>query len=248
MSQKQAVIFGCDAYALEIARNLTDSGYAVHLFTLFEEKLSKLRETMPEMEVSLFDLSDDWQDLERYPHKGLLVYCALCDEAKNVFLTISLRTAFEELAIIALASDREHATKLKMAGANKTIVTAQITANILHEHISNPTVSKLMQKILFEKSDLKVAQITVTERSELCGMRVIDTEAVQTHYRIILLAVIDRELQTFFAFNKKGLEHEIEEGEILIAVGEEAEIEAFRDATGEHYILDWHRWHWRDDG
>ena len=247
MSKKEAVIFGCDAYALEIARNLTESGYAVHLFTLYEEKIPKLRETLPEVEVSLFDLSDDWHDLEGFERERLLVYCALCDEAQNVFLTISLRTAFETLAIIALASDREHATKLKMAGANKTIVTAQITANILHEHISNPTVSKLMQQILYEKSDLKVAQIALSGESDFVGKRVIDTEAVQARFHVILLAVIDRDLQTYFAFNRKGLEHKINEGEILILVGREEDIEACREATGEHYILDWHRWHWHDD-
>lgn len=247
MKKKEAAIFGCDAYALEIARNLTESGHTVHLFTLYEEKIPKLRETIPEIEVSLFDLSDDWEDMERFDREHLLVYCALYDEAKNIFLTISLHTAYPSVAIIALASDREHATKLKMAGANKTIVTAQITANILHEHISNPTVSKLIQEILYEKSDLKIAQIALTAESEIIGKRVIDTEASQARFNVILLAVIDRELQTHFAFTRKGREHEISEGEILIIIGKEEDIETCREVTGEHYILDWHRWHWRDD-
>jgi len=247
MSKQRVLIFGCDAYALQIARNLTESGHAVHLFTLYEEKLPLLQESIPQMEVSLFDLSDDWQELEQYDKENLLVYCALCDEAKNVFLTISLRTAFEKIAIIALASDREHATKLKMAGANKTIVTAQITANILHEQISNPTISQLMQKILYEKSDLKIAQITVSAKSELVGVRVIDTESIQANHAIILLAVIDDTLQTLFAFTKRGLEHKIAEGEILIVIGKTEDIQAFKEVTGDHYILDWYRWHWRDD-
>ncbi|RUM63567.1 MAG: hypothetical protein DSZ05_08355 [Sulfurospirillum sp.] len=247
MNKKYNLIFGCDEYALQIARNLIESGEKVHLFTLFEEKIETLHEMIPQMEVSLFDLSDEWGEIERYDPENMLVYCALSDEAKNVFLTISLRTAYENIAIIALASDREHATKLKMAGANKMIVTAQITANILHELISNPTVSQLMQKILYENSDLKIAQITVSDRSELIGMQLHETEPIQARYHIILLAVIDAELQTWFAFNQKGLQHQISEEEILIVVGRESDIEAFREKTGDHYILDWRRWHWKDE-
>ncbi len=247
MKALQTLIFGCDEYAQQIARNLLETGQKVYLYTLYEEKIALLEENLPEAEIALFDLSDDWHNLECHDCDNILVYCALCDEAKNVFLTISLHTAYETMPIIALASDREHATKLKMAGANKTIVTAQITANMLHEQISYPTVSLLMQNLLYERSDLKIAQITVSKRSELIGLQVRESEAMQSRYRLILLAVIDSELQTLFAFTRKGMEHTISEGDILIVMGRSEDIEAFREATGEHYRLDWHRWHWKDD-
>ena len=246
MSRKKFLIFGCGEYAQQIARNLIDSGRKLRYFSLDAEEIEAL--SRQGIDAAPFDLEDEWSDLGIEDEKDYIVYCALCDEAENIFLTISLRTLFSQITIIALASDREHATKLKMAGADKTIVTAQITANLLYERISNPTASQLLQKILYENSDLSIAQIAVASRSELVGMRVAETRGVQDRYGIILLAVIDAQMQTRFAFLRKGLEHTIAEQDILIVIGEEPAIRRFQEATGEHYATDWHHWKWFDDG
>lgn len=241
------LIFGCDAYALQIAQNLVNSNHEVYLFTLYQEKVESLQKAIPQMKVSTFDLSDNWQEIEKYNQKNLLIYCALCDEAKNLFLTISLRTSFEDIVIIALASDHEHAEKLKIAGANKAIVTAQITANILYEYINNPSIYQLMEDILYDNSELKISQITVSSKSKLIGKKVIETKALQEKYSVILLALIDESFNTLFTFTKKGVEHEIKQGDILITIGKIQDIKNFKEVVGEHYKIDWHRWRWQDD-
>ncbi len=242
---KEFLIFGCDEYAIQIAQNLHKSDQKVLFFTLNPEEITPLQEQG--FEVLLFDLGDDWSQLKIKDQKNYIVYCALCDEAENVFLTISLRMAFTDITIVALASDLEHATKLKMAGADKTIVTEQITANLLYERISNPTASELLQKILYENSDIKIAQITVDKRSELLGQSIHKTQNIQDQYGVIILAIIDNTMQTLFSFTRKGLDYTIQEGDILIVVAMRESIEAFKEATGEHYSVDWHHWKWFDD-
>ncbi len=245
MKRRDFLIFGCGEYAIQIAHNLQKSGQYVRYFTLDNQEISLLKDQG--IEVFSFDLGDDWSQLEIEEQKKYIVYCALCDEAENVFLTISLRMAFADISIIALASDLEHATKLKMAGADKTIVTQQITANLLYERISNPTASLLLQKILYENSNIKIAQITVEKRSELVGQSIASTKEIQDQYGVIILAIIDNTMQTIFSFTHKGLEYVIKEGDVLIVISLTEGIEAFRKATGEHYSIDWHHWKWLDD-
>ena len=91
----------------------------------------------------------------------LAAHVALDDDAENVFLTISLRTIFEHLPIIALAQDNESAAKLKSAGANKVMATQQITANIITEMLEKPTVTGVLHDILYDNSMLKIVQLSI---------------------------------------------------------------------------------------
>lgn len=239
MKERDVIIFGCDEYALQLAENLKGSCRSIKLFTMQEESLPVLKGRG--FEAALFDIGDNWDLLEEYDPKRLVAYCAVCEEAKNIFLTISLRTSFRDMDIFALATDNQNAAKLKAAGANKTIVTTQVAANTIVEMLDKPTASGMMQRILRDNSQIHVAQIVVSKKSEIHGklIKEIDFEEI---YDIIVIAVLDDQLQTLFTFVKKGSEHKIEAGDILVAVGYEDALSKFREVAGEHLKEDWAQW------
>ena len=241
MRQKNVLIFGCDEYAMQIAKNLKGRVRSMQIYTRFEEKVPLLE--AQGYEVRLFELDDHWDDLERFDQQQLFAFCALCDEANNIFLTLSLRTMFESMVIIALATDQENANKLKIAGANKAIVTAQVATNVIFELLDKPLTLDMLHELLYEESTLKIEQITVSKESGLVGKRFGEVDFRHT-YNVIALAIINEMLKSDFIFNKAGLVHKIKENEVIVVLGYENDLENFAKNVGEHYETGWQRWKW----
>ena len=241
MKKKDILIFGCDEYAMQIAQNLKDRVRSMRLYTRFEEKVPLLE--AQGYDVRLFELDENWDDLANFDQHQVFAFCALCDEANNIFLTLSLRTMFESMVIIALASDQENANKLKIAGANKAIVTAQVATNVIYELLDKPLTLDMLHELLYEDQALKIEQITVSKESTLVGQRFGDIDFRHT-YNVIALAIMDEALKSDFIFNKAGLMHEIKADEVIVLLGYESDLENFQKEVGEHYETGWHQWGW----
>ena len=239
MVNSDVIIFGCDEYALQLAENLNGYCRSLKIFSREKEGIGAIEARG--FEVELFDVSDDWESLKEYNPKELIAYSAVCNEADNIFLTISLRTTFKDIAIFALATDRQNAIKLRAAGANKTIVTAQIAANTITEMLEKPTASDMIQRLLHDTGDVQVAQIVLSKRCDIVGKRVRDIN-FEVDYDVIVVAVIDKEFQSMFTFTKKGANYQMEGGDILVAVGHKEKISDFEKKIGKHLLPDWHHW------
>ena len=225
MIKQDAIIFGYNEYARQIAANIAGQFRSVRLYTQSDAELKTGRERGYEM--ALFDLGDEWDDIPRdFAIDDLLVFCALEDDAENVFLTISLRAAFADATIIALAKNQESANKLRIAGANKVMPILQTTANVITEILEKPIVTGIMHNILYEESSLQIAQIAIEEGMTIVGMQLHDV-AWHEEYGIIILAVVDRELGTSFIFTSKGHNHKIDPGDLLVVIGYEKDIKNF---------------------
>ncbi|MEW5832552.1 MAG: NAD-binding protein [Campylobacterota bacterium] len=231
MRKQGAIVFGFNEYAKEIAMQIAPDypSFAVYVMNETEKASAEARG----FETEIFDLSEDWRSIEeRFAPGSLIVFCALDNDAENVFLTISLRSVFEELTIIALAQDNESAAKLKSAGANKVLATQQITAGIIDEMLEKPTVREVLHDILYENSALKIVQLAVPEGSFLVGKHLYDIDWAG-EYDVLVLAIVDRELSATFSFTSKGHNHHIDPHDLLIVAGYEDKIAALSDAMGE---------------
>jgi voltage-gated potassium channel len=231
MTKKEAVVFGYNEYAKQIAKQIDSKYRSVRLYVLGEASLQKAKEEG--FDAALFDLSDNWDEIERfYTIEELLVFCALDDDAENIFLTISLRATFQELYIVSLARNQESANKLKIAGANKIVPILQTTANIITEILEKPVVTDVLHGILYEKSDIKIAQVTIGEDADAVGKKVQEI-AGERSYGVIILAVVDDEMSApSFVFTSKGSGHTVKAGDILIVLGYDNEIKTFERKMG----------------
>lgn len=230
MNKQGAIVFGFNEYAKEIAMQ-SASEYAPFVVFAMDEEERAAAEAKG-FETEIFDLGEDWHSIEeRFDPKHLVVFCALEDDAENVFLTISLRTVFEHLPIIALAQDNESASKLRSAGADKVMAVQQITAGIIAEMVEKPTVRGVLHDILYENSPLKIVQLEVPEGSFLVGRHLYDIDW-GVEYDVLVLAIVDRELSATFSFTSKGHNHHIDAYDLLIVVGYEDKIAALSDAMG----------------
>lgn len=230
MNYHSAIVFGFNEYAKQIALQIAPEYPSFSVFVMNESERSAAKAAG--FEAALFDLGEDWRVIEeKFDPSSLIVFCALDKDAENVFLTISLRSIFEELPIIALAGDHESAAKMKSAGANKVMATQQITANIITEMLEKPTVTEVLHDILYEQSFLKIAQLTVPENCFLVGKHLHEIDWGE-EFDILVLAIVDHQLSATFSFTSKGHHHHIDPDDVLVVVGYDDSIEALSEAMG----------------
>jgi len=175
--------------------------------------------------VSLLDITDDevLEQLEVDEEDYLI--CVMRDHYLNVFLTLSLHSLFPKSTIIAL-SDSYHATqKLKMAGASRIIDLYQVSANRIHNILTKPVATKLIERLFAPEEDFSFKEMVIPENSVLDGMMVEDFD-FSTH-GIILVGMIDQRLSNQFIFLTSGLENRFDIGDTLVCIGYNKDLEKF---------------------
>ena len=229
MNVESALIFGYNEYGIELAKNVTHKYNDITIFSITSIESEVLDENY---EVKEFDLSDDWDEIsEKYNLKESIIFCALNDKAKNIFLTISLRSVFKEVSIIALADNNEDANKLKMAGASKVIPIVETTASIITDMLRKPIITSVLHDILYEDNKLKVVQIEVEKGSFFDGKYPVDIEWSRDH-GVIILSIIHDDMSSEFIYSSKAKHHLIKNGDIFIAVGYEEDLKEFKRLIG----------------
>ena len=237
MKETTALIFGFNKFSLEIARNVGSKYKNIRIFSSHESDLKN-----KDFDVTHFDLSEDWDELKHEINlEDSLAFCALEDDAENIFLTISLRANFSNLTIIAIAKGQESVNKLNMAGANKVIPIVQTTADIITNMMQKPISTKVLHGILYEESALKIAQIKVEKADYFKGQFPADID--WSRYRgIIVLSIMHEDMSSEFIYSSKARHNPIVDGDIFIVVGYEADIVEFEKLIGSRCNVDWSHW------
>jgi Trk K+ transport system NAD-binding subunit len=226
MKSRSALIFGYNEYGFEIARNVKQKYDEITVFSF--DEIDDTVDYSLDFRVEKLNINNDWDDFKsRYNIEESIVFCALNDEAQNIFLTISLRSAFENLTIIALANNNEDANKLTMAGASKVIPIVQTTATIITDMLKKPIITDVLHHILYEESLLKIEQITVGNSEYFDGKYPADIEWSREH-GIIVISIMHEDMSSEFIYSSKTKHQKIQNGDIFVAVGYEADLENFK--------------------
>jgi len=229
MKKTSALIFGSNEYTNEIVKNIK---HKYKNIVIFKHESEPKNIELEKANIKIYEFSDSWDFLEdKYDLSSSIAFCVLEDDAENIFLTISLRSTFKELNIIALSKNKESANKLDMAGANKVIPMVQTTASIISDILKKPIVTDVLHNILYEKSDLKIAQIEVTNESCFDGKYPSDIEWSKKH-GVIMLSIIHEDMSSEFIYSSKAKHHAIRNGDIFVVVGYETDIQEFKNLIG----------------
>ncbi|EDZ61644.1 potassium channel protein 2 [Sulfurimonas gotlandica GD1] len=218
--ENNALIFGYNDFTFEIEKNISSEYKNVYIFKLGQDGEDS------------FDLGDNWDNLSsKVDISDCVAFCVLEDMAENIFLTISLRDAFKDLIIVALAQDKESADKLTLAGATRVLPTTQTTANVIVEMLEKPIVTEVLHDILYEKSALQIAQIKIEDHTVFDGKYPADIEWSSKH-GIIVISVVHEDMSREFIYSSKAKHHIIKSGDIFVVVGYEHDIKEFEKLIG----------------
>ena len=222
---KKVVIYGYTTLGSKIAHILEDKKYEVIIVDFERTALKKASKDG----FKTFDstLLNDNDLIEVGINKDIdALFCVSYNNKNNLFITLSARNLSKNLKIVTISKTKSEANKLQIAGATKVLNPNEIGAFRIYRYMSKPLMLRVLDDILFSKSDLSISEIYIEENSLLKGMFLKDM-TVHKDYNILLLGIMDEELSDKFIFNTKRINHKIDEGDVLVVVGKNEDLEKF---------------------
>ncbi len=164
--------------------------------------------------------------------KGLVA--ALGTDADNVLAVLTARELNPDILIVARAETEASESKLRRAGADRTVIPDTIGGHRLAVALVRPAVHDFMSRIFHvgEEIDVDVGQVTVRAGSPLAG-QTLSTCDLRSDWNVTILAIERTDKQFLLT---PPAQHRLEEGETLIVLGPaesvymlEAQYAAFAD-------------------
>lgn len=222
---KKVVIYGYTTLGSKIANILSDKEYQI-IVVDFEP--SALQQASKDgFETFDSTLLNDNDLIEVGITKDIdALFCVSYSNKNNLFITLSARNLSKDLKIITISKTKSEANKLEIAGATKVLNPNELAAYRIYRYMSKPLMLRVLDDILFSKSDLNISEIYIEETSLLLGVFLKDM-TIHKEYNILLLGIMDKEISDKFIFNTKRINHKIDDGDVLVVVGKNEDLENF---------------------
>lgn len=222
---KKVIIYGYTTIGTKIASILFDKGYEILVVDDDESLLVDAKKDGFNTYQS--NLLNDDDLLELGINKDIdSLFCVTNSNKNNLFVTLSARNLSKRLKIITISKTKSEAKKLQIAGATKVLNPNELAAFRIYRYMSKPLMLKVLDDILFSKSDLNIFEIHIDENSLLKNQFLKDM-TIHKDYNILLIGIMDKELSDKFIFNTKGINHKIDVGDVLVVVGKNIDLENF---------------------
>ena len=230
---RSIVLFGYGVNGKSVAKYLDKKTF---LLVVFDENEKNDAEDDGFFNVEFLDeqiLDKDLIDIGIKDFKTAI--CMLEDEARNMFLALSIKNLHQNIKLIAKSNDREYEHRYKLAGVDQIINSYEITAHRIDSILKKPITLEFIHNIVFEDNDLVFAQIEIVKNSFLDG-RYINEIDLTRDYNLILIGIVDREksdsLELVLENNK------LDAKDILVVIGDKLEIERLQQDMEEY--AKWH--------
>jgi voltage-gated potassium channel len=169
------------------------------------------------------DVTDDDTLIQAGVERAETLVAALDTDADNLYVTLAVRSMRPDVQIIARARNDSSEPKLLRAGANRVVNPQQLGGDRMAAFVTQPHVVDFVDVVMHDGTlEFRLEELSVSAGSPLTGNTVHD---VQLHDRTGALVLAIRRPDGTFATNPSS-EVVIEEGDILIGVGTEAQLEA----------------------
>lgn len=222
---KKVVIYGYTTLGAKIAQILFEKNYEIVVVDFEESNLENAKNDGYLSHNSTL-LDDD--DLIKFGIENEVdsLFCVSDSTKNNLFITLSARNLNKELKIITISQTKAEAKKLQIAGATKVLNPNELAAFRIYRQMSKPLMLKVLDEILFSKSDLNISEVYIGKKSLLNGLFLKEI-SIHKDYNILLIGIMDKELGDRFIFNTKGINHKIDEGDVLVVVGKNSDLQKF---------------------
>lgn len=222
---KKVIIYGYTTLGSKIANILSDKKYDILVVdfeqsTLFQASKDgfKTFESTLLNDNDLIEIGID-KDVDA-------LFCVSYSNKNNLFITLSARNLSKDLKIITISKTKAEANKLEIAGATKVLNPNELGAFRIYRYLSKPLMLRVLDDILFSRSDLNISEIYIEEDSLLKDIYLKDM-TVHKDFNILLLGIMDLEISDKFIFNTKRINHKIDDGDVLVVVGKNEDLENF---------------------
>jgi voltage-gated potassium channel len=95
--------------------------------------------------------------------------------------------------------------------------------------LKKPLTLKVIEEIIFKDNKLSFAEIEIPENSFLEGKAIKDVyKEITSIYNLLIIGIVDKEISDNVIFIVRGINHILNKGDILVAVGDIDEIDRFK--------------------
>lgn len=222
------LLFGFTKSAIEIGLKLKEKK---HNFSIIDNDATLLPKAQKlGLELKILDYTDD----ELLQNEGIgydveFIFTLFEEDAKNVFLILSAKSIDEKVNIISITHTKDAIHKLEIAGAGTILDPYQISGKKIYKLITQPEVINIIDATVFGYHDINTEQITIGKNSLLHGKMIYDIHPHEYH-NILLVGIHDKELEKKFMFITEGHNHKLDDGDILVVIGQSADIKKFKKA------------------
>lgn len=225
---KRIVVFGYSIMSLEAMNRLPKEDCSILFIAANEIEATNVAEKGFDTRIIDFRNDDELMSIGIGTSVDI-IFCFYPKDSDNVFLTISARSLDKSLTIIAIVDDSESEEKLLAAGANKIIDPYEICGRKVHEMLTKPDISSILDHTVFGRHDLNMAQIEIPIDSYLEGVTVSQLNLKNEKYNLILIGVVDRELGDQLHFTNGETDHVLNAGDVLVVMGPSRGCRLFRN-------------------
>jgi voltage-gated potassium channel len=209
------LVCGYGSLGRQIVRDLLARG---EQFVVIDEDAGIEEELLEEeVPVLLGDATQDDTLLGAGVERARGLVAALGTDADNVLTVLTARELAPSLLIVARAATEGSESKLRRAGADRTVIPDTIGGHRLAIALVRPAVHDFMSRIFHvgDQIDVDVGQVTVREGSALAG-QTLSTCDLRSQWNVTILA-IETPQQAFLLTPPAG--HRLAAGETLIVIG-----------------------------
>lgn len=154
-------------------------------------------------------------------------FCVSSNDNNNFFVTLSARNLNKDIKIISKASSESDSKKMLLAGSSKVINPYLLGAQKVFLLLQKPLISRVLDKLFFEDSNLNIEEFEIQNNSLLNGKFLSDF-SFSKDFNIIVIGIADIELGDKFIFNASGINHKLDINDTIVAVGYKNDLERFR--------------------
>jgi len=161
-------------------------------------------------------------------HAAALV-AAVDSDAANSFIVLSARALRDDLFIVARARSQDSQEKLRRAGADRIVNPQSIGGARMAAFVLQPHVAEFLDVVMHERTlEFRLEEVQVPAGSPLAGST-IGESALRDRTGALVLAL--RDPDGSFRTNPRS-DTRIEPGEVIIAIGTQAELDALVELAG----------------
>ncbi len=143
---------------------------------------------------------------------------ALADnDSVNLAIILGVRSLNSDINIIARANNKQVEKKMYIAGANKVVLTNDITALVASEYVGQPVAFDAIDDILLNDKHAVMEEVEILDNSIYIGKNLNSLNFGE--YNLTLIGIVSKDESREFNFNPDKQEYIIKSQDILIVIG-----------------------------
>jgi voltage-gated potassium channel len=218
------IICGCGRIGYLICRELKDEGVPFVVVDSNQEVLQKIEDE--EFLYVKGDATHDRTLMAAGIKRAKGIVCALPTDAENLYVILTAREINQDIFILSRSEEEESEHRLLRAGANRVMSPYTLGGMRMAMAILRPAMLDFIEITTSRQSlELRMEEVAVCEGSPVIGKTLGESE-IRQKYGLIIVAV--KKDSGRMIFNPVAT-YVIEKGDMLIAMGEEANVKQFFD-------------------